>query len=257
MIYISYTVIRLLRCYNIDMIYKPQILVVDDDQELCDLLQDFLNRHGYRVVIANHGRKMAELLSNTEIDLIVLDIMLPGEDGFELCKKIRTYSNVPIIMLSAMGEETDRIVGLEIGADDYLPKPFNPRELLARIKALLRRTRGDLGGEEKFSASKVYFAEWVLDINKRCLITKDSMSVPLSVGEYDLLLALLQHTGKTLSREQLLDLTTERDYLPFDRSIDVQIGRLRKKVEKNPKQPKLILTVRGGGYRFTAKVEMR
>ncbi|MCK4869553.1 MAG: response regulator [Gammaproteobacteria bacterium] len=227
-----------------------RILIVDDDVEICNLLQKFLTQHGYKVLMANNGRQMQHLLSINKVDLIVLDIMMPGSDGLELCRKLRTKSGIPIIMLSAMGDEADRVVGLEVGADDYLPKPFSPRELLARIKALLRRVHGELP-----TAAQIKFDAWTLDRNKRHLISPDGLTIPLSAGEFDLLVAFIEHAGRTLNRDQLMDLTRGREADPFDRTIDVQVGRLRKKIEKDPKNPELVITVRGGGYRFTPKVE--
>lgn len=227
-----------------------RILIVDDDVEICNLLQKFLAQHGYKVLTANNGRQMQHMLSINKVDLIVLDIMMPGSDGLELCRKLRTKSGIPIIMLSAMGDEADRVVGLEVGADDYLPKPFSPRELLARIKALLRRAHGELP-----TAAQIKFDAWTLDRNKRHLVSPDGLTIPLSAGEFDLLVAFIEHAGRTLNRDQLMDLTRGREADPFDRTIDVQVGRLRKKIEKDPKNPELVITVRGGGYRFTPKVE--
>lgn len=240
---------------------KPEshLLVVDDDQQICSLLRGFLSKYGYRVSTASNGHEMQRVLKDKNIDLIILDIMMSGDDGLTLCRQLRKVSAVPIIILSAIGTDTDRIVGLEVGADDYLAKPFNPRELLARIKALLRRVDGIVTEKIRSKAAlkalpKIHFCNWVLDCNKRHLIAPDGLTVPLSSGEYELLLAFVEHPGRTLSREQLLDLTSGRESTPFDRSIDVQVGRLRKKIEKDLKNPKIIITVRGGGYQFTAKV---
>ena len=237
---------------------KSKILIIDDDVQICDLLHDFLTNHGFEVVVtANDGKQMQLKLAKTEFDLIILDIMMPGDDGLTLCKELRKTSNIPIIMLSAIGEETDRIVGLEIGADDYLPKPFNPHELLARIKALLRRTNisGEARKEDDNHMKNIRFSGWVLDRNKRRLMTEDGLTIPLSSGEYDLLLTFIEHHGRVLTRDQLLDFTRGREGGPFDRTIDVQVGRLRKKIEDDLRNPKIIITVRGGGYQFTAKVE--
>lgn len=233
---------------------KPHILIVDDDPQIGDLISDYLQRHHYRVSLAKDGRAMERELKKANVDLIVLDIMLPGEDGLTLCRKLRDASSLPIIMLSAVGEETDRVAGLEVGADDYLSKPFSPRELLARIKALLRRSRGELS-ERRHSTSleklaDIEFANWRLDRNKRRLIAPDEVVVPLSAGEYELLLAFLENANRILTRDQLLDLTRGRESGPFDRTIDVQVARLRKKIEVDPKHPELIVTVRGGGYQF-------
>ncbi|MBU1629160.1 MAG: response regulator [Gammaproteobacteria bacterium] len=236
----------------------PQtLLIVDDDPKICLLLQDFLSMHGFRVITATDGQQMQKKLKEKNFDLIILDLMLPGEDGLHLCRKIRETSSIPIIMLSAIGSETDRIVGLEMGADDYLAKPFNPRELLARIKALLRRASNEVT-QAKQSIKKLpilRFHHWLLDQNKRCLLAKDGLIIPLSTGEFELLLAFLEHPEHTLTRDQLLDLTRGKEASPIDRSIDVQVGRLRKKIEDDPKKPTLIVTVRGGGYQLNAQVE--
>lgn len=242
------------------MTTKQHILIVDDDPQIADLLSDYLQKHGYRVTTARDGHQMWRELKKYQIDLVVLDIMLPGDDGITLCRKLREESEVLIIMLSAAGEEADRIVGLEVGADDYLAKPFSARELLARIKALSRRTTGALADKRKAShiarQPNLRFNDWLLDRNKRRLIAPDGVTVPLSAGEYELLLAFLEHAERTLSRDQLLDLTRGREASPFDRAIDVQVARLRKKIEDDPKNPNIILTVRGGGYQFDAKVTL-
>jgi two-component system OmpR family response regulator len=231
------------------------LLVVDDDRQLRDLLTRFLGKHGYRVTTARDGQEMRQALENWRIDLVILDLMLPGDDGLTLCRELRAESRMPIIMLTAMGEETDRIVGIEMGADDYLPKPFNPRELLARIKAVLRRTQeaslqAPAGGDVTLR-----FAGWRLDRVQRKLESPDGVVVELSGGEFNLLLAFVEHPRRVLSRDQLLDLSRGRAAVPFDRSVDVQVGRLRRKIETDPKDPQLIKTVRGGGYLFTAAVE--
>jgi len=232
----------------------PHLLVVDDDREIRDLLSQFLGKSGYRVTAAADGREMKKALADWKIDLIVLDLMMPGEDGLTLTRDIRAKSGLPIIMLTAMGEETDRIVGLEMGADDYLAKPFSPRELLARIKAVLRRAEpaghGDLDEAEIIS-----FVGWRLTPKNRTLLDRDDVNVELSGGEYGLLMAFLTHPGRVLSRDQLLDFARGRDAQPFDRAIDVQVSRLRRKIEPDPANPTLIKTVRGGGYIFTPKVE--
>lgn len=240
------------------MIVKPHILIVDDDPEIGVLLGAYLEKHGYRVSIARDGREMHRAIHRANIDLVVLDVMLPGEDGISLCRHLRETSEVPIIMLSAAGEEADRVIGLEVGADDYLSKPFSPRELLARIKALSRRTTGKLATARKATQiakmPNIYFQEWTLDQNRRRLIAPDGVAVPLSSGEYELLLAFLENPERTLTRDQLLDLTRGRESMPFDRTIDVQVARLRKKIEKDAKNPIIIVTVRGGGYQFNAIV---
>jgi len=237
------------------MATTPHILVVDDDREIRALLSRFLSKHEYRVTTAGDGREMKKALGEWGIDLVILDIMMPGETGLSLCQWIRTKSRVPVIMLTAMGEETDRIVGLEIGADDYLSKPFNPRELLARIRAVLRRA-SDLPVNGHINPGGVMrFLEWTLDLTTRHLESPDRALVDLTTGEFDLLVAFVQHANLVLTREQLLDLTHSRSAAPFDRSIDIQVSRLRRKIEVNPKEPSIIKTVRGGGYVFTPSVE--
>jgi len=235
---------------------SPHLLIVDDDREIRDLVSRFLAKHGYRVDTAADGREMDRLLAAGRFDLLVLDLMLPGEDGLSLCRRLRAESGLPIILLTALGEETDRIVGLEMGADDYLGKPFNPRELLARIKAVLRRADGIARRPESDgSAVTVGFEGWRLDHAKRELRSADGVLTPLSSGEFDLLLAFVEHPQRVLTRDQLLDLTKGRSAQPFDRSIDVQLSRLRRKIEADPKDPTLIKTVRNEGYIFTAPVE--
>jgi two-component system OmpR family response regulator len=234
---------------------KPHILIVDDDAEIRDLLSSFLTKHDYRVTTARDGREMKKALDDWQIDLIVLDLMMPGEDGLSLCRKVRAESNMPVIMLTAMGEDVDRIIGLEVGADDYMAKPFNPRELSARIKAVLRRfekggAASDTGGEKK---GRFAFAGFELDPATRSLHQGDS-EIDLTAGEYDLLIAFVEHPQRVLNRDQLLDMAKGRAAIPFDRSIDVQVGRLRKKIEPDYKEPTLIKTVRGGGYMLTADV---
>jgi two-component system OmpR family response regulator len=225
--------------------------VTDDDREICDLLARFLRKHGLRVETVADGRAMARALDSGRFDLVVLDLMLPGEDGLSLCRHLRATSSLPVIMLTAVAEDTDRIVGLEIGADDYVTKPFNPRELLARIKAVLRRTGG--AGRET-SEGTLTFASWRLAAAQRELRDPDGVLVPLTSGEFDLLLAFVERPERVLSRDQLLDLTKGRDAVPFDRSIDVQLSRLRRKIEIDPQNPKLIKTVRGGGYMLARPV---
>jgi two-component system OmpR family response regulator len=234
---------------------SPHLLVVDDDREIRDLLSRFLTRHGYRVTGAKDAREARRILSDARIDLVVLDVMMPGEDGLSLCRDLRAKSTTPIVMLTAMGEDTDRIVGLEIGADDYLPKPFNPRELLARIKAVLRRA-GALPPVELVEHGKLLrFAGWTLDLGRRRLESPTGTPIELSTGEYELLVALAERPQRVLNRDQLLDLARGRAAIPFDRSIDVQVSRLRRKIETDPKSPEIITTVRGGGYMFTPAVE--
>ncbi|MDP6108905.1 MAG: response regulator [Rhodospirillales bacterium] len=236
---------------------SEHILIVDDDKEIRDLLGRFLDKHGLRVTTAADGREMKKALADWNVDLIVLDLMMPGEDGLTLCRNLRADSKIPVIMLTAMGEEMDRIIGLEMGADDYLAKPFNPRELLARIKAVLRRTAErpvNVDGIGLSSACFI-FSGWKLDIAKRELFSPSGALVTLSGGEFELLQAFVTHPGRVLSRDQLLDLARGREAQPFDRSIDVQVSRLRRKIEDDPREPTLIKTVRSGGYMFATEVK--
>lgn len=233
---------------------SAHILVVDDDRKIRDLTARFLRKHGYRVGDAANGREMDDHLANGNFDLIVLDLMMPGEDGLSICRRLRADTAIPIIMLTALGEETDRIVGLEMGADDYLPKPFNPRELLARIKAILR-LGGDFRSPAPVSGRTLGFEGWTVDLSKRELRNPDGALVSLTAGEFDLLVALTERPQRVLNRDQLLDLTRGREAGAFDRAVDVQLSRLRRKIEADPKDPTLIKTVRGGGYMFTADVE--
>jgi two-component system OmpR family response regulator len=234
---------------------RAQLLVVDDDREIRELLAGFLAKHGFRVLTAGDGKEMRKALADRRIDLVVLDLMLPGEDGLALCRELRARSELPVIMLTAMREEVDRIVGLELGADDYVPKPFNPRELLARIKAVLRRTGGERRASEPKSAGILRFAGWRLDPHGRRLTAADGREVELTAGEFDLLTVFAERPGRVLSREQLLDLTRGREAAAFDRSIDSQVSRLRRKLEPDSARPTLIKTVRTSGYVFTATVE--
>lgn len=236
---------------------SPHILIVDDDREIRSLLSKFLAKHGMRVSNAADGREMRKVLADGKVDLIVLDVMLPGETGLTLCGQLRATSNVPILMLTAVAEDTDRIIGLELGADDYLAKPFNPRELLARIRAILRRseerspppTEVDAEGEQILA-----FDGWQINLSRRQLTNPDGDPVELTAGEFDLLAAFVERPRRVLNRERLLDLTKGRAAQLFDRSIDVQVGRLRRKIELDPTSPRLIVTVRGGGYMFAGTV---
>jgi two-component system OmpR family response regulator len=234
---------------------SQHLLVVDDDREIRDLVSRFLTRHGYRVTTARDGREMKQALADWSVDLIVLDLMLPGTDGLTLCRELRATSKIPVIMLTAMGEELDRIVGLEMGADDYLPKPFNPRELLARIKAVLRRIDQPLRVPDEAQSNLIRFGDWEFDAATRALKGADGVAVDLTAGEFELLQTFVLHPQRVLSRDQILDMTRGRSAVPFDRSVDVQVGRLRRKIEADPANPLLIKTVRGGGYIFTASVE--
>ncbi|MCX9105009.1 response regulator [Aeromonas veronii] len=233
---------------------STHILVVDDHSEIRDLLKRFLEQHGLRVSCARDGKEMKRLLEEREFDLLVLDLMMPGEDGLTLCRELRVKSNLPIIMLTAMGEETDRIIGLEMGADDYLAKPFNPRELLARIKAVMRRTQADNQPAAETLTRDLRFDRWLLDVNRRELVDEDGVGLSLSTAEFDLLKVFLERPQRVLSRDQLLDLARGREAVAFDRAIDTLVSRLRRKLERDPKNPELIKTIWGGGYMFSADV---
>lgn len=232
-----------------------QLLVVDDDREIRHLIEEYLTQAGYRVSTAADGKAMRRLMEQHRYDLVVLDLMLPGEDGLSLCRDLRSRSNLPILMLTARGAEIDRIVGLEMGADDYLPKPFNPRELLARIRSILRRAQAlppNLVPEE---VAVFRFAAWTLEVASRNVTAPDGLVVPLSGAEFRLLRVLLEHPHRVFSRDQLLELTNGREAILFDRSIDVLVGRLRKRLRDDGKEPALIKTVRGEGYVLAANVE--
>ena len=229
------------------------ILIVDDDRQIRTSLGRFLTANGLRVSHAADAHAMFAALETGRIDLVVLDVMMPGEDGLAACRRLRGSSQIPILLLTAMSDETDRIVGLELGADDYVCKPFSPRELLARIRAILRRS--GLEPEERPTASLLVFEGWRLDRIRRTLRDARGALVELTAGEYDLLLAFVERPQHVLTRDQLLDLTRGRVSGPFDRSIDVQVSRLRRKIEADPQQPELIKTVRAGGYIFCASVD--
>lgn len=231
----------------------PHLMVVDDHRDIRETLSRYLSDHGYRVSAAENGEVMKQKLRTAAVDLIVLDIMMPGEDGLSLCRHLRATSDVPVILLTAVSEDTDRVIGLEMGADDYIVKPFNPRELLARIKAVLRRTAQLPPGKNELDSELITFGDWTLLTGARELLDCEGVSVALSTGEFRLLSAFLNHPGLVLSRDQLLDLTRGRDAQVYDRSIDNQVSRLRRKLESDPTNPVLIKTVWGGGYQFTGK----
>lgn len=238
-----------------------KILIVDDDLDICELLSQFLKSYNYEVHVAYDGTQMFEQLQNLTPDLMILDMMLPGDDGLTLCQKLRQTYRFPILILSAAGEETDRIVGLEVGADDYLAKPFNPRELLARIKAILRRSQGTSQAatptaQKTTEPYRYQFDEWILDTHTHEIFNSKNESINISSGEYSLLLAFVTHAQKVLTRDQLMELTKDRDASPFDRSIDMQVSRLRQKIEIDPRNPRIIKTIRGGGYMLTCKVKL-
>ena len=232
----------------------PHLLLVDDERSIREPLAQYLTKQGFRVTQVGDAEAARTRLSAYSIDLVVLDIMMPGEDGLSLCRHIRATSEVPVILLTAKSEETDRIVGLEMGADDYVVKPFSPRELAARIKVVLRRMQA---GGTRLSAPETgsyAFSGWVLKTGERALVDRDGVSVPLSTGEYSLLLALVMRPRAVLTRDQLLDLTQGREAAAFDRAIDNQVSRLRKKIEPDAKNPTLIKTVWGGGYTLASDV---
>jgi len=231
------------------------VLVVDDDREIRRLIEDYLVQAGYRVTTVGDGKAMRRALESSQIDLVVLDLMLPGEDGLTLCRDLRSRSNMPVLMLTARDAEIDRIVGLEMGADDYLAKPFNPRELLARIRSILRRAKALPPNLVAEDVTAFRFAGWTLDVASRNATAPDGLVVPLSGAEFRLLRVLLEHPQRVLTRDQLLELANGREAILFDRSIDVLIGRLRKRLRDDGKEPALIKTVRGEGYVLAASVE--
>ena len=236
------------------MSLAKKILVVDDEPTLVATLRYNLERDGYQVTTASDGDSALSAARAGRPDLIVLDLMLPGLDGLEVCRILRREMAAPILMLTARAEEVDKIVGLELGADDYVTKPFNPRELLARIKAVLRRARSLPPGRDVPGAGQVTFDRWTLDLERRELVDADGVMTPLSTGEFRLLAVFVEHPGRVLSRDQLLDLTQGRNAAAFDRSVDNQVSRLRRKIEGDPRNPVLIKTVWGGGYMFTPPV---
>ena len=231
------------------------ILVVDDHKEIRTLLAKFLVKHGMRVTAAADAAEARRHLKAGVFDLIVLDIMMPGEDGLSLCRYLSETSSPPVILLTAVAEETDRIIGLEVGADDYVTKPFNPRELLARIRAVLRRAHSMPPCREAPPGEKLKFGRFIFDADRRELIDAREVVTPLSYGEYLLLSAFLHRPNIVLTRDQLLDITRGRAANLFDRSIDNQVSRLRRKIEEDPKDPKIIQTIWGGGYKFVGAVE--
>jgi two-component system OmpR family response regulator len=230
------------------------ILVVDDDPEIRHLLKQYLEKNGYQVTVVAEGSGMWKSLERGRVDLVVLDLMLPGVDGLELCRDLRGRSKVPVIMLTARGDEMDRVLGLEMGADDYVAKPFSARELMARIKGVLRRVRDLPIDPLAETPERLDFAGWSLDAHTQHLTSPAGLVVPLSQAEYRLLQVLLLHPNRALTRDQLLELTQGREARPFDRSIDVLIGRLRRHLGDDAREPELIKTVRGRGYMLAARV---
>lgn len=232
---------------------KPHILIVEDDAEISTLVARYLKNNDMRVSIASDAKQMDNVLTGHRINLIVLDLMLPGEDGLSICRRLRANSNVPIVMLTAQKDEIERIIGLEMGADDYISKPFNPRELLARIRAVLRRQ----SGEDVVLSQGVrqyMFADWKLDMHARRLHDPTATRVVLTGAEFDLLVVFCQRARRVLSREKLIDLTQGRDAHPSERSVDILVSRLRQKIEQDPKDPEMIQTIRSSGYLFTPEV---
>lgn len=233
---------------------RPHLLLVDDERSIREPLAQYLSRNGFRVTAVESASEARVRLNANAIDLVILDIMMPGEDGLSLCRHIRETSEIPVILLTARTEETDRIVGLEMGADDYVLKPFSPRELVARIKVIFRRVA--TGGQRVTApdGANYSFAGWLLKTQERTLVDSEGVSLPLSTAEYNLMLAFVTRPNSVLSRDQLLDITQGREANAFDRAIDNQISRLRKKIEPDPKNPTLIKTVWGGGYTLSAEV---
>lgn len=230
---------------------RQSILIVEDDRPTRELISRYLTEHAFAVDAVTNGREMDRYLAQNRVDLIVLDLMLPGEDGLSICRRLRAHSNLPILMLTAKSDEVDRVVGLEMGADDYLVKPFGPRELLARVRALLRRGAATppLTRERRFS-----FGGFVIDLDARELVDHSNAPVALTAAEFDLLACFIQHPRRVLTREQILSWTRGRMADPFDRTVDMQISRLRRKLDAASPSTKLITTVRNGGYLFTAHV---
>ncbi|MFK4625254.1 two-component system OmpR family response regulator [Bradyrhizobium diazoefficiens] len=234
---------------------NPNILVVEDDRETRTLIAKYLRNNACNVTAVSDGREMSRAMADHRVDLIILDVMLPGEDGLSLCRKVRSEAQTPIIMLTARGEDVDRIVGLEMGADDYLAKPFNPRELLARINAVLRRQAAAQAASSIEGASTLAFEGWRIDLRLRELRNPEGARVAVTSAEFDLLRTFCERPGRVLSRDSLLDLTQGRNTGSFERSIDVLVSRIRRKIEPNPHDPTIIKTVRSGGYLFTPRTE--
>ena len=231
----------------------PHILIVEDDKDIGLLVAKYLKANEMRVSIAENGRAMDRILADTRISLVVLDRMLPGEDGLSICRRLRAGSDIPIIILTAQADEVERIVGLEMGANDYLGKPFNPRELLARIRAVLRRR--DDAKVATGPVKKAYrFAGWSLDGTMRRLYDPKGARVELTGAEFEVLLVFCERPGRTLSRDQIIDLTQGREAAPSERSVDILISRLRRKLERDPKDPELLQTIRSSGYLFSPEV---
>ena len=237
------------------MVNKTHILLVDDEASLREPLADYLIKQGYKVQQAADASLARSLLNAYDFDIILLDIMMPGEDGLSLCRFVTDKTDIPVIFISAKTEETERIIGLELGADDYVTKPFSPRELVARIKVILRRAEKGGSSNNGTTGGAYQFSGWTLKCDKRSLIDADGVNVSLSTGEYQMLLALVSRAGQVLNRDQLLDITQGREAHAFDRAVDNQISRLRRKIEADPKSPEIIKTVWGGGYMLAGEVK--
>jgi two-component system OmpR family response regulator len=240
--------------FELDVQMSQSLLIVEDEASIREPLVKYFVTHQFRVKAAANAVEARTMLAAHTFDLVIADIMMPGEDGLSLCRHICATSNLPVILLTARAEELDRILGLEVGADDYVTKPFSPRELLARVKAVIRRANSLPPRQATPETTTYAFGNWLLKTGQRELVDLDGVTVPLSSGEYSLLLALIERPRLVLNRDQLLDLTQGREATLFDRSIDNQISRLRRKIEEDPKTPKFIKTVWGGGYSFAAEV---
>jgi two-component system OmpR family response regulator len=236
---------------------QPHILVVDDDPQIRELLEEYLTENALRVSVVSSGQQMVKILADETIDLVVLDLRLAGEDGMAIARRLREQSAIPIVMLTGVRDEADRIMGLELGADDYLTKPFSPRELLARIRTVLRRTKGAALAQARQQEIRAYrFADFELNLRTRRLKRRDGRPIELTNGEFNLLAALLAAPQRILTRDQILEASRVYDNEVYDRSIDVQVLRLRRKIESDPSQPRFIVTERGVGYTFNAPVEV-
>ena len=233
------------------------ILIVDDDAQIRQLVAKLLRENGFRVTPARNAREFREVIARGSIDLVILDLMLPGTNGFELCKELRRTSSLPVIMLSARGTETDRVVGLEIGADDYIAKPFGARELVARVNAVLRRSGAAANYLEIGKGSSMVFEGWTLDTRRRELQNPAGVVIDLSTGEYDMLLSFLEAPQRVLTRDQLMDVAKNKMANGYDRAIDIQVSRLRRKIDTDEDGQAMIKTVRGSGYMFVPAVQRR
>jgi two-component system OmpR family response regulator len=234
---------------------KPtRALIVDDDKEICALLCSYLADFGIEARGVHDGAAMRRAITEQAPDVIILDLMLPGEDGLTLCRQLRANGNVPVIMLTARGEPADRVVGLELGADDYVVKPFDPRELVARVHTVLRRARGDAGLGSGGESERISFEGWTLDVGTRQLTTPRQVVVPLSNAEFRLLWTFIERPRRVLNRDQLMDAARGTSSTAYDRSIDLLVSRLRQKLDDDPRDPKLLKTIRGEGYLFDARI---